>query len=746
DVNGRFHRLLGKDVFEPIGFDAFGIHSENFALKNNTNPNELIPSNIRNFTSQLKRMGGMFDWDHTVDTTSKEYYRWTQWLFLQLYHAGLVERREAPVNWCPSCMTVVANEQVNQGLCERCDSGVELRNLQQWFFRITEYAEKLLDDIKDLDWSNTTRIAQTNWIGRSEGAEVLFPVLDANTNIKVFTTRPDTLFGATYMVLAPEHPMVAELIVDEHSESVESYIAEAQKINLVDRKIEDREKTGVWTGSYCVNPMTGQNIPIWISDYVLIEYGTGAIMAVPAHDQRDFEFATKFELPIREVISQDGVASTEPLSQAYADDGILINSGEFCGQPVEVAKQSIVQHLEQQELAKPVVNYRLHDWCISRQRYWGPPIPIIYCDSCGVVPVPEEDLPVELPYLENFRPDDSGESPLSRDRSWFEVKCPKCSNNAHRETDVSDTFLDSSWYFLRYPCTDDDTSAFSHDLMSKWLPVDSYIGGNEHAVLHLLYSRFVTMALKDLGYLEFDEPFTKFRAHGLLIKDGAKISKSRGNVINPDEVIQKFGADTVRTYLMFLGPFNQNGNFLDKGIQGPAGFLRRVWQSVTTAIDGEVGDEIVTKLHQTIKSVTEDLHQLRFNTAIASLMEYLNVVRADQRTIHFEEVKPLVIMLAPFAPHLCEELWEHLGSQESIFESSVWPEYDEDKIKVDEVEIGVQINGKVRGSIAIPVVANEQEVLNIASEHENVAAYLEGAEIRKTIYIPGRALNIVIAK
>ena len=745
DVNGRFHRLLGKDVFEPIGFDAFGIHSENFALKTKTNPNELIPSNIRNFTRQLKRFGGMFDWNHIVDTTAKDYYVWTQWLFLKLYHAGLVEQRNAPVNWCPSCKTVVSNEQVNQGLCERCDSVVELRNLLQWFFKITEYAQKLLENIEGLDWSNTTRIAQSNWIGRSHGAEVLFPVLDADVNIKVFTTRPDTLFGATYMVLAPEHELLSDIIADECKEKVEAYLEDAKKINLVDRKIEDREKTGVWTGSFCVNPVNGENIPIWVSDYVLIEYGTGAIMAVPGHDQRDFDFASKFGLNIREVISPTGKESSSALEQAYVDDGTLVNSGKFNGMTVAEAKTQIVAQLAGQDLAEEVVNFRLHDWCISRQRYWGPPIPIIHCEDCGAVPVPEDELPVELPFLQNFQPDESGLSPLQRNREWFEVDCPQCGSPAHRETDVSDTFLDSSWYFLRYPCTDDDTSPFTTEMMAKWLPVDSYIGGNEHAVLHLLYSRFITMALHDLGLLHFDEPFTKFRAHGLLIKDGAKISKSRGNVINPDEVIDRYGADTVRTYLMFLGPFNQNGNYLDKGIQGPAGFLRRVWQSVIESESGLVASDVETKLHQTIKTVTEDLHGLRFNTAIAALMEYLNTIRSDQRQIHRDEVEPLIVMLAPFAPHLCEELWELLGHEESIFSSGVWPTFDEAKIKVEEIEIGVQINGKVRGSIVIPIEADEAAVMKLAKGHPNVANYLDGREIRKTIFIPGRALNIVVS-
>jgi leucyl-tRNA synthetase len=545
DVHGRYQRLTGKDVFEPIGFDAFGIHSENFALKQGVNPMDLTPRNVANFTRQLRRIGGMFDWEHTVNTSDPKYYRWTQWIFLQLFKAGLAERKEAPVNWCPSCMTVLANEQVISGTCERCDTAVEQRRIAQWFFRITDYAQRLLDNLKSIDWSETTVKAQENWIGRSEGATILFPALPHTHEdpagggpravdpedlqeeapiISVFTTRPDTVFGATYMVLSPEHPMVGPLTTAPRKEEVEAYQAEAAKMDLVARQKADKTKTGVFTGSYCLNPATGEPIPVWIADYVLIEYGTGAIMAVPGHDQRDFEFAEKFELPIRRVVAGPDDEAVTPLKEAYSGDGVLVNSERFNGLPWREGGQAIVEWLEKRETAEAKVNFRLHDWCISRQRYWGPPIPIVYCESCGPVAVPEENLPVILPRVEDFKPDDSGVSPLARVEKWFQTTCPTCGADARRETDVSDTFLDSSWYFLRYPSTDRNDGPMDDEITSKWLPVDCYIGGEEHAVLHLLYARFISMALKDMGHIEFEEPFIKFRKHGLIIREGSKMS------------------------------------------------------------------------------------------------------------------------------------------------------------------------------------------------------------------------------
>ena len=750
DVHGRFHRLLGKDVFQPMGFDAFGIHSENFALKVGIHPMDLIPQNVENFTRQLRRMGGMFDWEHSVDTTTPDYYRWTQWLFLQLYKGGLAERVEGPVNWCPSCRTVLANEQVEEGLCERCTTPVEQRKLTQWYFKISNCAQRLLENLPSLDWSGTTKKAQQNWIGRSEGAALRFPLDGGGTDktvIEVFTTRPDTIFGATYMVLAPEHPLVDTVTSSDQLDEVSDYQETAFRMDLVARKKTDNTKTGVFTGSFCRNPATNTDIPIWIANYVLMEYGTGAIMAVPGHDERDFEFATKFELPIFRVIAAEGESSDTPVDKAYSGEGRLVNSGLFDGMSTEEGKDAIVSWLAERELAERRVNYRLHDWCISRQRYWGPPIPIIHCEGCGPVPVPEDQLPVVLPRVEDFKPDDSGVSPLARVEEWYRTTCPDCGANARRETDVSDTFLDSSWYFLRYPSTDDHESPFDPDITRRWLPVDSYIGGNEHAVLHLLYARFITMALKDLGYLDFEEPFMRFRAHGLIIREGSKMSKSRGNVVIPDPIIERYGADTFRLYLMFLGPFEVGGDYRDQGIQGPFGFIKRLWESVvpTTQLRDDLPDpEVERKLHKTIKQVTNQISDLQLNTAVAAMMEYLNTVRAGGRTAARSEVEPLVVMIAPFCPHLSEELWERLGHDESIFEGAHWPSFDPEKTIDHTITLAIQVNGKVRGTIEIAAGTPEQEAVSRAREEPNVARYLKTAELRRVIYVQDRLLNLVV--
>ncbi len=758
DVHGRYRRLLGEEVFEPIGFDAFGIHSENFALKQGVHPMDLIPSNIRNFTRQLRRIGGMFDWAHTVDTTDPAYYRWTQWIFLQLFRAGLAERKEAPVNWCPSCKTVLANEQVIAGACERCDTPVEQRRIAQWFFKITDYAQRLLDNLDRIDWSETTTKAQRNWIGRSEGAELRFPVLPAGTEpgpvegdlavegpaLQVFTTRPDTVFGATYMVLAPEHPAVDQVVGDAQRDEVARYREQVSRTDLVARQKVEKEKTGVFTGGYCLNPATGEAIPIWIADYVLMDYGTGAIMAVPGHDERDFAFATRYDLPIRRVVAGPGDDVHTPLEEAYQGSGVLVASGRFDGLEVAEGKRAIVAWLEERGLATWRVNYRLHDWCISRQRYWGPPIPIVHCDRCGTVPVPEQDLPVLLPRVEDFKPGDDGVSPLARVASWYRTTCPSCGGEARRETDVSDTFLDSGWYFLRYPSTDFDDRPFDPEITAKWLPVDTYIGGNEHAVLHLMYSRFLTMVLHDLGHLGFEEPFTTFRAHGLIIRDGAKMSKSKGNVIVPDPIIQEYGADTFRLYLMFLGPFEEGGDYRDEGIQGPFGFLHRLYDTALSATEGEPDPDVERKLHQTIQQVTEQLARLQYNTAVAAMMEYLNAVRSGGRQAVRSEVEPLVVMAAPFAPHLAEELWEALGHEGSIFDAAPWPEADPGKAREDTVDIAVQVNGKLRATVRAGRGAERAAVEALARSEENVVRYLDGGEIRRVVHVPDRLINFVV--
>ncbi|MFP4623906.1 MAG: leucine--tRNA ligase [Gemmatimonadota bacterium] len=786
DVYGRYMRLRGHTVFEPIGFDAFGIHSENFALKVGTHPMELIPGNVENFTRQLKRTGAMYDWEHTVNTTDPAYYRWTQWIFLRLYQAGLAEKKEAPVNWCPSCNTVLANEQVVAGECERCGSAVEQRFLSQWFFKITDYAERLLENLSWIDWSETTRKAQRNWIGRSDGAMVKFPIRASATgsrspgasgggataeggdprstragqalaetdHIEVFTTRPDTIYGATFMVLAPEHPAVEALTSDDHRDEVEAYRRRAAAMDLVSRKKTDKEKTGVFTGGHCVNPATGEEVPVWIADYVLMEYGTGAIMAVPGHDDRDFEFAQKFALPIVRVVAGEGEDGTTPLERAFVgEDGTLVNSDQFNGMPWREAKVAITEWLAERGLADPQVNYRLHDWCISRQRYWGPPIPIIYCDACGTVPVPEEDLPVVLPHVDDYKPDDSGISPLARVEDWYTVSCPSCGGEARRETDVSDTFLDSAWYFLRYPSTDFDDRAFDPERTAKWLPVDMYIGGEEHSVLHLLYSRFITMVLHDQGLLAFEEPYVKFRKHGLIVKEGAKMSKSRGNVVVPDDYIEEWGADTFRTYLMFLGPYQEGGDFRDQGLSGPHGFYSRLWDTVVRDELGHdpVSGELERKLHATIKKVTEDVDALSYNTAIAAMMEYLNAVREGGRRASRAEVEPLVVLCAPFGPHIAEELWRRLGHDRPLFRTQtpegnpeLWPAYDPDKATADTIEFVVQVNGKLRARIQMPRGIDEDAAREAALADENVARQLDGQEIRKVIFVPDRLLNLVV--
>ncbi|HXW97424.1 MAG TPA: leucine--tRNA ligase [Gemmatimonadales bacterium] len=751
DVYGRFKRLQGYDVFEPIGYDAFGIHSENYALKVGIHPADLIPQNIANFRRQLERIGGMFDWRHALSTTDPAYYKWTQWIFLQLFKAGMAYKKKAAVNWCPTDKTVLANEQVEGGLCERCGTPVEQRFLEQWFFRITDYAGRLLENLDRIDWSDTTRTAQRNWIGKSEGAEIGFDVSGgspgrAAQSITVFTTRPDTLFGATFLVLAPEHPLVASLTAPSRKAEVGAYVQAAAAKDLVSRKVGEKEKTGVPLGSAAINPVTGKPVPIWIADYVLMEYGTGAIMAVPGHDERDFAFAKRYGLEIVRVLAGQNQTAATPLSAAETEtEGYqLVNSGRFDGMPAESAKRAITEELARTGHGRAVVQYRLHDWCISRQRYWGPPIPIIYCDACGPVPVPEKDLPVLLPRIEDFRPDDSGVSPLARHEEWYYVPCPSCGKRARRETDVSDTFLDSAWYYLRYPSTEFDDRPFDPVRTRTWCPVTTYIGGNEHAVLHLLYSRFLAMALKDLGHVQFEEPFTRFRAHGLIVKDGAKMSKSRGNVVIPDDYIAQWGADTFRMYLMFLGPLQEGGDFRDAGINGPRRFLDRVWNLVLEAEDGggELRKDLVVRWHATKKKAAEDIEALHYNTAIAALMELVNHMK-EAGSRDRQIVRDLVVMLAPFAPHFAEECWERLGGAGSVFDAG-WPSWDEKLTVADEIELPVQVSGKTRGKVMVPNGAPQELVLERALADPTVQRFVAGKEVRKVIHVPNRLLNIVV--
>jgi len=790
DIQGRWRRMCGYDVLQPMGFDAFGIHSENHALKEGTHPFDLIPRNVANFTRQFKSMGFMLDWRmaERVDTTSPDYYRWTQWIFVQLYKAGLAVRKEAPVTWCPECKTVVSDEFVDaDGCCDRHPgTKVEKRTMTQWFFRISQYAQQLLDNLEWLDWSDSTKKMQVDWIGRSEGAEVDFTVDGRpDVRIRVFTTRPDTLFGATYMVLAPEHPLVEELTTDEYREAVDAYREQAAAKSEIDRAAEAHEKTGTLIGSRATNPVTGESLPIFIADYVMMGYGTGAIMAVPAHDTRDFEFAKAFGLPIRCILDPDveggmsqvalDAATRERLAttegrRAFREDvlageacwtgpGRAINSTngdlDINGLPVDEAKERTTQWLSERGLGEHKVNFRVRDWCISRQRYWGPPIPMIHCDACGVVPVPEQDLPVLLPRIADFRPLGTGVSPLAAAEDWVNVACPKCGASARRETDVSDNFLDSAWYFLRYPSAEDDTQPYTAGRTRTWLPVDHYIGGNEHARLHLLYTRFINMALCDCAGLvmavkqdrpDQREPFLKFTAHGMITRDGAKMSKSRGNVINPDEFVGKFGADAVRMYLMFVGPYAQGGDWRDQGIVGMRRFLERAhafYFGGPLIDDAAMSTVVVVKLHQTIRKVSGDIEGLSYNTAIAALMECLTALRDSPATSSFAR-ESFCKLLAPFAPHLAQEIWaEALGHADAIADAD-WPEYDEALATEDTVEIAVQVNGKLRATVRMPRDSEEGAVREAAVGLERVQAHIQGKQITKVIQVPNRILNLIV--
>ena len=744
DIHGRFRRMQGYDVFEPMGFDSFGIHSENFAIKKGTHPKAQTEKNIKNFRKQLEAMGALFDWSREVVTSEPDYYKWTQWLFLQLYNMGLAYRAKAPVDWCPSCKTVLADEQVIDGKCERCSTEVIQKELEQWFFRITKYADRLLKNLETIDWSERTKIAQRNWIGKSEGAILDFKMQDTKYEIQVFTTRPDTLFGATYMVLAPEHTLLEQLKGQiTNWQEVEAYRKEAKKKNELERTEVAKEKTGVeLKGIKAINPANQEEIPVWIADYVLASYGTGAIMAVPAHDQRDWEFAKKYNLPIIMVVCPHYPAKTCPvMDEAYLGEGHLVASGKFDGIPNEKAKWEITKFVGGERTAK----YHLRDWLISRQRYWGPPIPIIYCDICGTVPVPEKDLPVLLPSVKDFRPTGTDKSPLASVEKFVKTKCPKCKSPAKRETDVSDTFLDSAWYFFRYPCAELKNKPFDKLTVKKWLPVDMYIGGQEHAVLHLLYTRFITMALKDSGLIGFEEPFKKFRAHGLLIKDRKKMSKSKGNVVNPDEILKLYGADTLRMYLMFIGPFAEGGDWSDKGIVGISRFLNRVWELAQKVKNEKikVKNDIEALRQKTIKKVTEDLENLRYNTAISALMEYSNAL-SQTGNISKEQIKTLLILLAPFAPYITEELWSQIQDTKANVHDQPWPKYNPKFVQEEKIRLVVQVNGKVRDVVDAGSGISEKEAKELALGSEKIRKWFEGKEPKKVIFVPGRLINVVV--
>jgi leucyl-tRNA synthetase len=733
DVMAKYKRLKGFDSFEPMGFDAFGIHSENYALKIKETPKEMLKRTTENFKSQIVNAGLGCDWDVLVDTTTPEYYKWTQWIFIKLFKKGLAFQKEALLSWCPSCKTVLADEQIEDGVCERCKTTPEKKKMKQWFFKITDYAERLLDGLDEMDWSEITKSAQKNWIGRSEGAEVNFKI--NGNNVPVFTTRADTLFGCTYFVLSPEHPLVLEITTPEKKSEVQEYIKKTSTKSELDR-IEAKEKTGVFTGSYAINPVNNEKVPVWIADYVLMGYGTGAIMAVPAHDERDLEFAKKYKIEVKEVVLN---------KEDITGEGEMINSGDYNGKHSSKAREDVTSWLEKNNLGKRKVNYRLRDWCISRQRYWGPPIPVVYCEDCGVVPVKEENLPVLLPDLDkNWEPAGDGKGPLANVDNFIKVKCPKCGKEGKREADVMDNFLDSSWYFFRYLSSKNEKEIFDQKLVKKWMPIDLYIGGNEHAVLHLMYTRFITMVFHDLGIINFDNPFGKFRANGMILNEGKKMSKSKGNVINPEEYGKKVGYDALKTYLMFLGPLADDKSFSDKGILGAKRWIEKVAKlekKITDKYQDE--EEVIKKLNITIKELEEDLEEQKYNTAVARLMELTNVL-SQSSGISKETWQKFLPLIAPFAPVIAEEMWERLDKKQSIFKNKNWPEIDKKALKEDTVKLVVQINGKVREIMVIETGKDEKILKEEVLGNKKIQKWVGEKEIKKIIIIKDRLINIVL--
>ncbi len=750
DIHGRYMAMRGFDVFEPMGFDAFGIHSENYAIKMGVHPRPMTARNVARFREeQLKHIGNRFDWSHEIDTTDPAYYRWTQWIFVKLFEAGLAVRKRATVNWCPKDKTVLADEQVIAGRCERCDTPVVQRSLESWFFKITEYAERLLNNLDWIDWSEKVKVAQRNWIGRSVGAEMRFTaaVEGETVEIPVFTTRPDTIYGVTFFALAPEHPLVERLTAPTQRDAVRAYVEQAKRDKDSGTPRAEQAKTGVPLGTYVSNPVSGQQVPVWVADYVLMDYGTSAVMGVPAHDQRDFEFARAFGLPIVQVIRPADEAVSDPATweAARSGEGVLVNSGPFDGVPSQEAIDQVTAWCQEHGVGRREVRYRLRDWLISRQRYWGPPIPIIYCPDHGAVAVPEDQLPVLLPEVEDYMPTGTGSSPLAAVESFVKTTCPRCGKPARRETDVSDNFLDSAWYYLRYPSSDDNTQPWDPDLTRKWLPVDSYIGGAEHAVLHLMYARFICMALHDLGKLDFEEPFKRFRAHGILRKGGKRISKSRGNVVNPDDYIRAHGADAFRLHLLFMGPYDQGIDFHDRGLGGVIRFVDRTWRLImrhASALRASPPEpEARRALHHAIKRVTEETEALKYNTGIAALMEYLNVLEA-RRELHRDEVEAFLKLLAPYAPYITEELWQRIGGPYSIHQQP-WPEYDPALLRTATMTVVVQVDGRVRDRIEVQSEADAEVVKQQAQAAPNVTRHLEGRTVRQVIYVPGRLVNVV---
>ena len=758
DTFARYKKMKGYEVFQPMGFDAFGLPAENYAIKTGIHPYDSTMKNIATMEKQLTEMGAMFNWDAEVITCKEEYYKWTQWLFLKLYERGLAYRKKANVNWCPSCNTVLANEQVIDGLCERCSSVVTKKDLTQWFFKITDYAEELLDGLKDLDWPEKTKKIQTNWIGKSTGSTVTFDVENSDLSFDVFTTRVDTLMGVSYVVIAPEHEIVSNITKPENKVEVEEYIEKCKLIKEIDRLAENREKTGVFTGAYAIHPITHKKVPIWIADYVLATYGTGCVMAVPAHDERDFEFAKKYNLPVNQVITNiEKNANID--EKAFTEKGILVNSDRFDGLSSEEAKVKITEYLKEMKKGDFKTTYRLRDWLVSRQRYWGAPIPVVYCDKCGVVPVPEKDLPVKLPYNVEFKPD--GKSPLAKSEEFVNTTCPHCGGHAKRETDTLDTFVCSSWYQFRYPDNKNSEKIFDTEWINKMLPVDKYVGGPEHAAMHLLYARFITKVLRDAGLTNVSEPFKSLVHQGLILgPDGNKMSKSKGNVISPDDYVNKYGSDVFRMYLMFGFSYVEGGPWSEEGVTSMSKFVSRL-ERILDTINDMKDDEGVSEyskedkdllyiFNMSLKGITYDLENMQFNTAIAKIMEITNALYkyiSDTKVKNVKLLKEIAVkfiqVIAPFMPHFAEEMWSRFGKEFSVF-NTLYPEVEEKYLKKDEIELAVQVNGSVRYKINIAAEADEETTKKKALENEKLKPYIEGKEIVKVIVIKGRIINIVV--
>jgi len=759
DIVARYKRMQGYNVLHPFGYDAFGLPAENAAIAHKIHPKKWTLDNIKIIRGQIKKLGISYDWNREVITCTEDYYKWTQWVFLKLYEAGLAYKKPGAVNWCPSCQTVLANEQVKEGKCERCGTTVTMKYLEQWYFKITDYAEKLLDGLDKLPgWPEHVKTMQRNWIGKSTGAEVDFPIDGMDKTIRIFTTRPDTIYGVTFMAIAPESPLVSELVTSEQKAEVEDFLARVALEDRFKRTSLEAKKEGVFLGRYAVNPLTGERIPIYVANYILYEYGTGAIMAVPGHDQRDFDFAKEYGIDIKQVVRpKDGDWNVQ--ERPYEGEGIIVNSGEFNGLESSKGIEEITKYIEEKGYGKRSVQYKLRDWLISRQRYWGAPIPVVYCDKCGVVPVAEKDLPVRLPENVEFLP--TGQSPLTLSEEFKHTTCPKCGGPAHREVETMDTFVDSSWYYLRYVNPKLEDRPFETEDVNNWLPVDQYIGGVEHAVLHLLYSRFITKVLNDLGYVNFDEPFENLFTQGMIYKDGWKMSKSKGNVVSPDDMIQKYGADTLRMYILFMAPPEKDAEWNDAGIEGVNRFIRRLWNNYYRILDLLSSDNensvdltkeeksLRRKLHSMIKKIKEDIEGgFKFNTAIAGLMEfnnqlmeYLDNVERPNTKLLREIAENVALILSPFAPHMAEEMWSDLG-KDTLIVSERWPKYDPSALEQEEMTIVVQVNGKVRGKLIVPVDITEDEIKKAALEEASRS--IEGKTVMNVIYVKGKLINIVV--